>query len=307
MITTSPAAGAGSSGAGLYQQAWVETSAHGGSDATGAVGTPAKPYATMAAAYAAGARHFNLGSGTHAGLSLPGFNISYCGKGRWNTTITSMACTNGSGVSLVDVGSQSAYISTISADGTSAAGQAGGNGGTVALYNVCAGAISSRGGDGAPNDPAESAHPGGMGGTVGINGLCIVSTIDCRGGNGGSCTDGFSSGGSGGNGGTVSGDMLIQNNVINASGGACGAYASPDGIGGMLNLEYCSSAIVTLSGGGTTGTSGAATVSKGNLSTLNFGPTNGGSINGTCIFVQNLTATSPSISAVLSSIAGTTY
>ncbi len=307
MITVSPAAGSGGGGAGLHQQAWVELSTHGGSDATGTVGDPARPYATMAAAYAAGARHFNLGSGTHAGLSLAGYSISYCGKGRWSTTISSMACTDGSAISLVDTGCQSAYIATLSADGTSLPGQSGGAGSLVALYNACCGTVYCRGGDGAPNAPTESANPGGSGGTVSINGMCLVNYIDCRGGNGGSCTDGSSSGGSGGNGGTVSGDILMQNSVIMATGGACGAYGSTDGIGGTLSLEYCHADIVHLSGGGSTGTPGTATLSKGTLSTLIFGPSYGGTLSGTCIYVQNLSGTTPSINALISNIAGSAY
>lgn len=167
--------GGGGGGVALPLQAWVESS---GNDGTGTVGDPSKPYKTMAAADAAGARILHLGSGLFAGISRPGdIKVSLVGHGREQTVVTEIKSHNGGSVDIQDLGVHSVKIITVDSRGENAVpGFNGGNAGTVELRNVwVSGDVllnGGTGGDGVEGNPTPGA--GGSGGNFRCYGHVVV-------------------------------------------------------------------------------------------------------------------------------------
>lgn len=244
--------GGGGASISLALRAWVETAANGGSDGTGAVGDPSKPYETMLAAYTAGARLIHLGAGTHAGVTKTG-DIDFCftGHGREKTTITAIVSTTGGAISVQDLGFKSAEIVTLGTNWSGASlspGANGANAGAMFLSNLyVSGSVGSNGQTGADGDSGTmNGGAGGTGPTVTGNDLEIGGSLDVVGGGGGSPFDDAmtpADGGAGGSAGsiTIKGTLRVGSNVfIYASGGNSGVNSGMDGSpgnGGSLNAD----------------------------------------------------------------------
>ena len=205
----------------LPLRAWVEST---GNDGTGAVGDPSKPFATMLAAYNAGARMMHLGAGTFAGITKTGtIDLTYIGHGRDKTTVTTITSTTGGAISLRDAGYKSATLGSIT---LSYAGTGGTSAGALTLHNVLVSGNVTASGEQGLNGNSESLDggPGGDGATltgaeIEIGGSCYLS-----GGNDGAPYDDGSTaaaGLGGGHGGSVSiFGRLRVGTTLNTSAGA---------------------------------------------------------------------------------------
>lgn len=222
--------------------AWVITAANGGSDVTGECGNPAKPYATMSAAYDAGARVFFLGEGTFAGISKAGaVSISVFGAGSARTTITLVESTNEGAISVVDLGVWSATLTTVGKNGSDGAEYAsGGVGTTVSLTNAYVVTLAAHGGSGGTG--IGDASPGGNGGNAGavqLSGRTYVATVNASGGAGGE-GGATQPSGNGGNSGSITMEAGCVIGTLNndagapgtSNGGGPGAWGTHGGFSG---------------------------------------------------------------------------
>ncbi len=218
----------GGGGVSLPGRVWVETGANGGSDGTGEVGNPGRPFATMAAAYAAGARVFHLGAGTFAGITQSAaLDIACTGLGASRTVMT-MLRAKGQALTLTDLGSHSFACGTVSTrPDDSAEGQAGTDGGTMTLVNVKAASVILSGGHaGSPIGPGDGLK-GGDGGHLTVHGHVVLGSVE---GNGGNATDalgtgepeGGYNGADGGRGGSIGGTGLVTSQTVTLNGGGVG-------------------------------------------------------------------------------------
>lgn len=219
-----PGGGGGGGSATWTDQAWIEPT--DGNDGTGAVEDITKPYATIQAAYDAGARIFHVGKGNAGNLVLAtgGTNILLIGLGSETSSVGTISAVptvsatyyiRGNGICGITIGS--IFI----APGATPDGVAGWNSGALYVKGfTCSGHIQmysangGKGGDGA--DTSDFTPPGnGASGQVGGAGPSIyaedvIGTGVCGsyagngggGGNGGNSTDNSSNGGDGGPGGT---------------------------------------------------------------------------------------------------------
>lgn len=205
-----------------------------GNDSTGQIGDISFPYATMQAAYNAGATMFELGIGTFAGITaLTGTiaRLKVRGSGgvsmtpESRTVVTDLKKSGGSiGIRLEDVGYQSVFFTNIGESTLSAStsatsdaiqlfkvkgsniyanGSQAENGGLIELDECEFGTIYTNGGS------ATGVLTAGKGGDVYLTD-CVVGTIFT---NGGSAISG-----NGGNSGYVNLDKSVTN--VNANGGS---------------------------------------------------------------------------------------
>ena len=245
------AAPAGGDSIALPLQAWIETSANGGSDASGQVGNPTKPFETWGAAYTAGARVFNTGAGTFAGLNLTGnVDVAYRGLGPERTIISALS-TSGGNLTAQDLGCHSALVSTLACSGVTAR--------EVHLHNALIGTASldgAAGGLGTSGSTADSDYGGngGVGGdggyaaTLYVHGHVIIDTLSGvggPGGEGGVGADGAEVPGNGGDGGPGGQSMFIypsalggtlDNNNLTVGGGSGGNGGSSGSGGGSIGI-----------------------------------------------------------------------
>jgi len=273
-------AAAGGTAIEIDTVAWCEAD---GNDGTAAVGDPAKPYLTMAAAYTAGARTFMLGSGTFAGLSVSGaITIKVFGIGKADSIITSIVSTNGGTITVTDLGLNSVQIGTIGAVGAiGAAGVAGTPGSSVTIRNVSVGTILSQAGSGGDNTGGDGGA-GGDSGSLNINGACVVTTITAQAGTGGNSDGSFAPGnGGGGSTITIEGNSLVGDiTCVSGNGGDSTDVSAPGGNGGNAGsvvIDFSKiTGTVTLTAGlggggdgdGTAGTPGAVTMMLSRIATL---------------------------------------
>lgn len=205
--------------------AWVITAANGGDDGTGECGNPAKPYATMDAAYDDGARAFYLGEGTFSGLSKSGnVVVRILGTGRNSTVVTLIESTNENAVNVTDLGNGSFTLTTVGKAGANGAGSgaAGGNGTAVTLTNVVAATVAANGGTGAADvGDTTGGGAGGNGGAVTLIGSSSASNINMQAGNGGDGSASFAAG-SGGNTGALNMSIGSEAGTVNAAAGSPG-------------------------------------------------------------------------------------
>ncbi len=287
----------------IRKTAWVETSANGGNDATGAVGNPAKPYATMQSAYNAGARVFLLGEGAFAGLTINSSDVSIAlrGWGRALTVVTQISgdISSPGSWNIHDLGGQSVAIGTINY----VPNTGGINGGTVVLNNALVNSINAYG----VQADEFNSEPGGSGGTVVFRGICeVVASVDVSGGTG-SLGDSEITSGNGGNGGQVLVEGYVRADSVsfNMDAGASGGEGGTDGGGGFLSVEgtlLCYNGSATLGGepGGT-----VQCVGQMNLGVINLA--GDGDITGVNIYITSIDSGSATIDAERSKIASTTY
>lgn len=304
--------------------AWVETAGNGGSDGTGIVGDPARPFATMAAAYTAGARTFYLGAGTHAGLSQTGaLDVNIMGLGKTVTTITVIESTNEGAITVRDIGMQSCTITILGANAsTTAAGAGGGKTSSVIIAENCSiGDVNDRGGHGGDDDTTNNAGPGGGVGGVTLTRCTVTGTVSAVGGDGGDTAEMANDGGVGAMGGIVT---LNESTVagVDATGGAggdsgAGRTGAVGGIGGNIyaNLTRITETLWLSGGAGgggmTTGTAGnAGTLIAAHADVADLYSDNGGGeaqINGHHLYLATIFTGTPTITAKVSYINGTAY
>ena len=205
--------------------AYVEST---GNDGTGAVGDPTLPFANLQAAYDAGARVFDIGVGTFAGLTATTLNITLLGKGATQTYVGGIYGQSGNvrGNGKDNITLSGIYVTgasgTNGADGVFAwglpgefgsAATAGGQGSncddvmvsglTVSADILIAGGVGGNGGYGGDVTPdfIPGGIPAGNGGSGGLAGATGTLTVmDCL-VNGWAAAMGGNSG-NGGNGGT---------------------------------------------------------------------------------------------------------
>lgn len=304
--------------------AWVETAGNGGNDGTGAIGDPAHPYATMAAAYTAGARTFYLGAGTFAGLSISGaLDVNLLGLGRTVTTVTIIESTNSGAVVVRDLGVHSCLILTVGRDGANgSAGVAGTASSNITLENSQVGTIQHIGGAGGNSDGSNNAAAGGESGTLTLHGCCEVTTINHNGGAGGTHGGFADNGNSGGSAGAMTiGDNCVVGSVTanggNGGAGDGGAVGGNGGSGAVVTMTFSRvTGTMSLAGGdlGTGGTPGVAG-SCGQIvglhcfietATMTDGG-GAGTISGTFVGITTISSGSPTISAVVSYIHSMAY
>jgi len=308
----------------LSATAWVDKL---GNDSTGEIGNIQKPYLTMQSAFNAGAKMFHIGLGTFDGISTAGnIDISFIGSGLNKTTINTISASNSISttytVNVQDLGVQSALIEGIGSIGVNSddPSYSGGNGGYISINNIKAVGIDNNGGSGANGtDSSTNGSNGGNGGTISVNGTCFVTSgINNYGGTGG---NGYDTGnnGNGGNGGTISGDTLYTDNIT-SNGGSAGSNAGTNPASGgdaaAISLKNLESTAVNINSGSSSGSpltdksGGTLILKKGSITNLSidkFAAGSEGIINGHSIFIQNITAGSPTINAVISNIAGDPY
>jgi hypothetical protein len=312
----------------LSATAWVDKL---GNDSTGEIGNIQKPYLTMQSAFNAGAKMFHIGLGTFDGISTAGnIDISFIGSGLNKTTITSIAASNSISssytVNVQDLGVQSASIGNINSIGVNSDNPSyiGGTGGHITINNIKVVGIDNNGGSGANGTfSSTNGSNGGNGGLISVYGTCFVtSIINNYGGNGGigyDTGDGYGSNGNGGNGGTISGDTLYADTITSNGGSAgynAGAFPASGGDAAAIALKNLESSSVNINAGSSSGSfltdksGGTLILKKGSITNLSidkFAAGSEGIINGHCIFVENITAGSPTINAVISNIAGSPY
>jgi len=306
---------------GINYSAWVESD---GNDSTAAIGNPAKPYATMQAAFDDGARMFYLGYGTFSGIQLSNgsIDISILGQGASRTTISVILSVAQGDIIVRDIGVFSVNISIIGVDASTAdtGAGSGSSSGAIYLYGVYAATIRGNAGNGGASDGNNNSGTGGNAGNITLTN-CIVATINSNGGSGGYSEV---TGSAAGNGGTV---RLIRSSVtssISVNGGTGGSSGDMNstggngGHGGLVDLIHSDAVyIYGNSGAGGSGpngngTSGIAASFSGRHSSvttaLSLDPNSGseGSISGSHLFVVS-TVGAPTITAVVSHISGTPY
>jgi hypothetical protein len=308
----------------LSATAWVDKL---GNDSTGEIGNIQKPYLTMQSAFNAGAKMFHIGLGTFDGISTAGnIDISFIGSGLNKTTIDTISASNSISssytVNVQDLGVQSASIGGINSIGVNSDDPSynGGNGGYIIINNIKAVGINNNGGSGANGtDSSTNGSNGGNGGNIGVNGTCFVTSgINNYGGTGGIGYD-TGNNGNGGSGGTISGDTLYTD-TITSNGGSAGSNAGTNSASGgdaaAISLKNLESSTVNINPGSSSGSpltdksGGTLNLKKASITNLSidkFAAGSEGIINGHSIFIQNITAGSPTISAVISNIAGSPY
>ena len=238
--------------------AYVETT---GDDSTGAVGDPTKPFATLLAAYSAGARVFDIGVGLFAGMTVTSLDIMLMGKGAGRSFVDTIQGTSGDvhGNGRENISINNIFVNAASGTNGSPGmnssggppatpGSNGGNGSSanVMISGLLCGSVAlsagsgGNGGQGGSGDNTITPANGGNGGSGGDAGTLTIQ--DCTigeyatnmagngggGGNGGSALDnsqGGALGGSGGNGGAGGEIILIRTQVG-------GTYAAPSTGGG---------------------------------------------------------------------------
>ena len=204
--------------------AYVETT---GNDSTGAVGDPTKPFATLQAAYTAGARVFDIGVGTFAGLTVAELDVMLMGKGALQTYVGGFygqsGSVRGNGKDNITVGG--IYV-------TAASGTNGADG--VFAWGL-------------PGEFGSAATAGGQGsssGDVMVSGLTVVADIVVIGGAGGNggyggdvnpdFTPGGLRAGNGGSGGIAgaTGTLTVMDCLVNGWATAMGGNSGNAGNGG---------------------------------------------------------------------------
>lgn len=289
-----------------------------GNNGTAAVGSPALAYLTMQAAYDAGARVFDLGVGTFAGISAAGaVNITIRGRGRTKTTVTLIASTNAGAVTVYDQGRQSATIAEITSIGAAGAVDTnGGNAGAVSVEGCYVTLINNYGGAGGA-ESASSPGAGGNGGSVAVSATGFVGTANNYGGGGGAGTT--TDGGAGGS----AGDVMILDSradAVQCYGAAGGnSSATNGGNGGNGAAVTVINSVVTTEvnmdagsvGSGGTATAGACGQFTGeNCSVAQVSMTDGsaaGTIAGAMVYIPSIGNGTPAVTAVISHVNGSPY
>lgn len=281
-----------------------------GSDTTGAIADPSKPYASLLKAYSDGARVFVLGVGEFTGLTVTTLDIVLIGQGASQTIVGNITGTSGS---IYGLGPDTITVGEITiqpapgangADGNPAASTAAGNGGDGgnASDSIVAGLTSS----------GDAILQGGSGGSGGYGGDAVVNLSQYAGGNGGNGGSGatlrvrncrfsgyaVSLGGDAGNGGA--GTNFTDNSTSGGNGGNGGNPGAP----GTVILEnstvggvYAATAQSGAAGAGGTGSS------PGNAGTA--GATgSAGTINATFSFATTGTSNGETTNYVASYIGG---
>lgn len=202
--------------------AWLDQGA--GSDATGQLGNPARPYLTMAAAQSAGALTFILGPGTYAGLTQANAGVPYAvmGAGLDATIITNFSVTgDGVGLRIHDLGNKSCKISTVAIVGATQ----GNDVGSVDFRGVRAETVTVTSLDGSGGMP-----DGGDSGDISETSLidCEIGTIAFTTGNGG---NGAPSDGNGGSSGSIGAMTIYRTSISGGITTTVGSAGTPDGAG----------------------------------------------------------------------------
>jgi hypothetical protein len=167
-----------------------------GSDTHGEIGNPHKPYLTLQAAYDDGARTFDVGVGTFAGMDITNATtVSLRGKGIGKTVITTIAI--GQAVVIEDSGSGSFKVQTIqrtdseafasltlrnvNGDSISLEATQSQPAATILMYGACVFSSITINGFGATDEIYSSS-----GGSLSVYGSLRASSINAMGGNGSS-------------------------------------------------------------------------------------------------------------------------
>lgn len=197
-----------------------------GNDATGRVNNPSYPFRTIQAAYAAGARIFDI-IGSAGSLILPegtATGIYIQGAGFGSSTIGDIQIPGGT-ITIYDVKGKSVYLTQIDVSATAVggdSGQTGKPGGNFYGFGVYIGgniyAYGGPGGDSAFDEI--TAGVGGLGGNVTVQDSYIGAGIVVVGGGGGY---GGSASGIGGSGGTA-GSVTLRDSIVDSSIAAYGGY-----------------------------------------------------------------------------------
>lgn len=251
----------------LNREAWVETAANGGNDATAQLGNPAKPFATAQAAIdalfalgavgAAGVGALHFGMGVHAAATLnEGFsnwNLAISGTGQATCTFNgfvfhrSSATPGGMQIEVQDIGNQSVLIAGLELGRSGAEGDVEGFGNSggegpafIGRGLKVSGQLNVTGGYGAGGS-AGTGGSGGPGGSITLYDSDVFQGIS-NGGSGGSSENGGFNGGNGGAGGqiTLHRSRMTYATVVGAAGGAGseGGGAGVDGNGGLVTSRW---------------------------------------------------------------------
>jgi hypothetical protein len=238
--------------------AYVETS---GNDSTGAVGDPTHPFASLQAAYNAGARVFDIGVGTFAGLTVFSLNVMLIGKGAQRTYVSGIIGHHGNiygnGKDNITVGeivvqTENGIVGTDGPLDTGSSGVSGSPGENAYPFTVsgchCSGDVILQAGSGASGGAGASSTtgaPNDYGGTGGNGGNgSDLFIVDCvltgyavslagnggNGGHGGNSLDSTEMGGTGGTGGNAGLPGTV--NIIRSQVGGFHAGPATKGNGG---------------------------------------------------------------------------
>lgn len=312
--------GGGGSAISIAKTAWIETAANGGNDATAEIGNPAKPFATMQAAYdhADAPRTFYVGAGTHAGISTTGaVNINILGLGISVTAITLIKSTTAAAQTTVqDLGVHTFTATTIGHNPTSPAdvNTDGNLGSNVNLRNVRALSVYVKGqGGGGYDADTDNGWSGGSAGTFNSYGRCWIDNIYGQGGNGGEGGPSGGAGGSGGNGAVLNlfnGDRIGAFNIDGGSGGG-GSFLGSGGDAGELYGSFftvVNASSIQAGDGDGVGDGGVVDINHAYIGELN-GDDGAGNLSITCHLSEiNTTGGLPTLTLVeLSKVNGTVY
>lgn len=300
--------------------AWVQTAGNGGNDGTGELGNPAKPYATMQAAYNAGGTILHVGAGTFAGITVSAnLVVSFIGAGRARTTIGLLRSTAGTAV-VQDLGMHSATVGKIATYGedSTTPGSPGQAGRSCVVHGCYCNYVWARGGAGSPGDVESEINgsDGADGGAVELNYTTVTNDVLSHGGGGGAPYDDSISGANGGNG--ASGANVTCNNVVVGGGIFLGGGAGGTGVNGgydgshgsganLIGTDIRADSVWMDAGGDDSSMPGSIDAQRLSITSLYIGASssNAGTIAGGLILIAGVSATmSPNITALASNIGG---
>ena len=240
--------------------AWISTAY--GNDTYGVLGNPAFPYQTMLTAFYAGARHFYLEYGTHAGIAASGLAISISITPISGDVVITSIESQGYDITITNTGDSSqvtilsinstptasgvgggitvynATVDSVVSSGNGASEVVGGNGGEILLVN-CTFADGAYVGSFGSAGAGGNAYYGGNGGNITIRSAITLGTAEiyANGGNGAAGVAISEKGATGGNAGVITVQQMLAKSFNTSGSISMTANGGGGGSGGVYD-EY---------------------------------------------------------------------